>query len=106
VNQESVDLERLRVALRQLDRGQLLIVAEWAIELVPGQQVNALVSGMLQLPLVDKCECSPTSLLNEVREFHESSLRGAYYESFDVNWKNSTQKSKGRTRLSPSSIGS
>ena len=95
MNQESVDLEKLRIAVRQMDRGQLLIVVERAIELVSGQQINALVAGMLQPPLVDESEYGPTSLPEEVRKFCDASLRGAYYESFDVNWKNSKQQSKG-----------
>jgi hypothetical protein len=34
-------------------------------------------------------------LLEEVRRFHDASLRGEYYDSFDVNSKNFMDKSKG-----------
>jgi len=95
VDQESVDLNKLRVALRQMDRGQLLIITERAIELVCGQQINALVAGMLQVPLVAESEHSATSLPEEVRKFFDLSLSGAYHESFDVNSKNCTEQSKG-----------
>jgi len=51
VNQESVDLEKLRVALRQMSRGKLLRVAERAIEIVPDGKLDALVGDMVQLSL-------------------------------------------------------
>ncbi len=34
-------------------------------------------------------------LLDEVRKFHEASLRGDFYESFDVNSRNFMDKSEG-----------
>jgi hypothetical protein len=37
----------------------------------------------------------PASLLDEVRKFHDASLRGDYYESFGVNSKNFMEKSEG-----------
>jgi hypothetical protein len=38
---------------------------------------------------------SAAPLLDEVRKFHEASLRGEYYNSFDVNSKNFMDKSEG-----------
>ena len=45
----SVDLEKLRVALRRMSRGNLLMVAERAIELVPKTKLGTLVGDMVRL---------------------------------------------------------
>ena len=45
----SVDLEKLRVALRRMSRGNLLMVAERAIETVPRSKLGALVGDMVRL---------------------------------------------------------
>jgi hypothetical protein len=33
--------------------------------------------------------------MEEIKEFRQASLKGDHYESFDVNWKNSSELSKG-----------
>jgi hypothetical protein len=43
VKRGSVDWEKLRRALRQMSRGQLLKVAERTIDLVPNETLEALV---------------------------------------------------------------
>lgn len=89
------DLEKLRVALRHLDRGHLLIIAERAIELVPHTKLSALVGGFVQLDKRAKTSRGAAPLLGEVRTFHEASLRGDYYEDFLVDSKNFMDMSKG-----------
>jgi len=90
-----VDLDKLRVALRKLSRGNLLMVAERAIEIVPRTKLQTLVGDMLRLhdPTPGKAGVAP--LLEEVRKFHAESLAGEYYESFAVNSKNFMDKSEG-----------
>jgi hypothetical protein len=91
---EAVDLEKLRVALRQMGQGHLLMVAERAIEIVSNAEPGALVGDVVRLPLrVDGDAAAP--LLDEVRKFHDASMRGDYYDSFQVNSKNCMGKSKG-----------
>jgi len=85
----------LRVALRQLNRGRLLIIAERAVEMIPSASLGALVGDMMKVPRLTESECSSGSLLAETRKFHEASLRGEYYQSFHVNWRNCTDKSQG-----------
>jgi hypothetical protein len=95
VKRGPVDLEKLRVALRQMSQGRLLMIAERAIEIVPSAKLGALAGDMVRLhPLVEG-EHGATPLLDEVRTFHDGSLRGDYYDSFDVNSKNCMDKSKG-----------
>ncbi len=95
MKEQSVDLEKLRVELRQLDRGRLLIVAERAIEMIPSASLEALVGGMIRVPRLIESECAGGSLLAETRKFYEASLRGEYYQSLHVNWRNCTEKSQG-----------
>jgi hypothetical protein len=95
VNQGSVDLEKLRVALRQMSRGHLLLVAERAIEMVTTSELHALVGDLVRPPSLTEGQYFAAPMLDEVREFHDASLHGDYYDSFDVNSKNCTEKSKG-----------
>lgn len=95
VTEESVDLDKLRFALRQLDRGRLLIVAERAVEMIPRASLEILVGDMIRVHHLTESDQAAGSLLAETRKFHEASLRGEYYESFDVNSRNCTDKSHG-----------
>ncbi|HKZ20351.1 MAG TPA: hypothetical protein VJQ57_09590 [Acidimicrobiia bacterium] len=86
------DREKLRSSLRHLSRGNLLIVAQRAADLVPKAKLQALVGDMIR---IETRESRASRLLDEVRRFHAAALRGEYYESFDVNSKNYTQHSHG-----------
>jgi hypothetical protein len=89
------DLDELRVALRRMSRGHLLRVAERAIEIVPRAKLRALVGDMVRLETLGERKVGAAPLLDEVRKFHEASLSGEYYDSFDVNSKNFMEKSEG-----------
>lgn len=91
-----VDIEKLRVALCRLSREQLLDLAERAIELVPQAKVRLLVEGLIRIEdLAREARTGSGALLDEVRKFHQASVGGEYYESFNVNSKNFMQQSKG-----------
>jgi len=49
VDRSVIDLEKLRIALRRLSRGNLLMVVERAIEFVPKAKLRALVGDMVQI---------------------------------------------------------
>jgi hypothetical protein len=85
---QRVDIEKLRAALRHMRRGNLLSIANRAIELVPRARLGSLVAGMVRLDLLSERTRDVSSLLDEVRTFHDASLRGNYCESFDVSSKN------------------
>jgi len=95
VEQRSVDLTALRGALRRLPRGQLLMIAERAIELMPDETLSTLLRDFVQVPRLEAGEIQVPSLLDQVRAFWEASVRGDYYESFAVNSKNCTEQSSG-----------
>lgn len=58
-------------------------------------KLRQLVGGMVRLDELAEENRGAAPLLDEVRKFHEASLRGEYYESFGVNSKNFMEKSKG-----------
>jgi hypothetical protein len=92
-----IDLDQLRGALGRMKRGQLLIIANRAVEIVPPSKLDALLGDLLSPSrFAQTAEGSPArSLLNEVRDFHSASIAGKYYDSFDVDSKNFMQKSEG-----------
>lgn len=95
MTRHAIDLEKLRVALRRLSRGKLLVMAERATELVPRAKLPALVGDFVRLDELAGTKSGAAPLLEEVRQFHEASRRGDYYESFAVTSKTFTQQSEG-----------
>jgi hypothetical protein len=95
MNRASVDRVKLRDALRQMRRGYLLQVAERAIDLVSSETLEALVGDFMKVPRLAEGQPSEVSLPDEVNQFCEASLRGDYFECFDVNSKNCTDLSHG-----------
>jgi hypothetical protein len=91
----SVDREKLRAALRQMRRGDLLQVAERAIDLVSSETLEALVGDFMQVPRLADGQPGEGSLPDEVNTFCVASLRGDYFDSFDVNSKNCMDLSRG-----------
>jgi hypothetical protein len=91
----AADLKKVRSELRGMSRGNLLIIAERAAEIVPTTELKALLGGFVRIEALAETRPGATSLLDEVREFHAASMSGKYYESFDVNYKNCTEDSKG-----------
>src|SRR5688500_13989693 len=95
MTRRGIDFATLRVELRRMSRGHLLMVAERAVELVPRARLPRLVGDLLRVEAPRKRRVGSAPLLDEVRTFHEANLRGEYYDSFSVNSKNFTQKSEG-----------
>ncbi len=90
----AVDLAKLRAALRRMSRGNLLIIAERAIELVPRAKLQALVGDSVRLKDLAEKKPAVMPVLAEVRRFYEAGLQGRYYESFAVNSKNFMETSE------------
>ena len=90
-----IDLDKLRVQLRRLERDELLGILDDAVGLVPGTRLAELVSGCVDLTELAPDGVAPGGLLEAVRAFREASHSGRYYESFDVNSKNFMDTSKG-----------
>jgi hypothetical protein len=96
MNRRPTDLKAMRRALRALPRGNLLIIAERATELLPKGKLKALLADFVPLSEVATTTSSPlASIFDDVRTFHAAGLGGEYYEEFDVHSKNVSEKSKG-----------
>jgi hypothetical protein len=78
-----------------MSRGQLLMVAERTIDLVPNETLEAFVGDLVQVPILDEGQPGEASLPDEVDKFCEASLLGDYFDSFDVNSKNCLDQSQG-----------
>ena len=79
-----------------MSRGDLLIIAERAIELVPRVTLQALVGDYVHVEDgASEARATPNALLDEVQTFHVDSLAGRYFEDFAVNSRNCTQHSRG-----------
>jgi hypothetical protein len=90
-----IDHEKLRLALQKMKRGDLLIIAMRAAELLPRDTLEEIVGDFLQLEEFSTTTQVELSLLEEVRKFHAASMAGAYYESFRVDSRNCMEKSAG-----------
>lgn len=91
----SLDLEKVRAAIRRMDRDSLLVFVYRAVELLSPVQLTIVFQDYIRLQDLAPSGAPPPSLLDEVRRFHADSLAGKYYEGFDVTSKNCTSNSYG-----------
>lgn len=95
MSEPQLDREKLRAVVRRLDVEDLLRVLDRAMALLPPASLLTLIEGYVWpsdlLPDGEPRE----DPLGAVRRFTRASLEGRYYESFTVNSRNCTQKSRG-----------
>jgi hypothetical protein len=91
----AVDLRELRRSLGQLTRGELLIVAQRAAEMVPEGALPSLLGGLVELHAGLALAHGPAALLEEVQSFRAEGIGGKFYVSFDVNSRNCSEQSRG-----------
>lgn len=78
-----------------MDRGELLMLADRAIALVPTSKLSQLIGDMVAIDDFVDGPRATTPLLDEVRRFHDAAMQGEYYQSFAVNSKNYMDQSRG-----------
>jgi hypothetical protein len=66
-----------------------------AMALLPESTLCKLIRPYIKLDELRPDDAAEESLLAEVQDFRRASLAHEYYESFDVNWKNSDKLSLG-----------
>ena len=91
----AVDLRALRHSLGQLTRGELLIVAQRAAEMVPEAALPLLLGDLVALQPRSESTPGTATLLEEVRRFRTEGMSGKFYDSFDVNSGNCSEQSRG-----------
>jgi hypothetical protein len=93
--EQSVDRATIRAALRRLSNEEIYYILADVLEMLPLAKSEKLIKGYIDLSQFRPEGQQPATFLEEIREFRQASLRGDYYESFDVNSKNCTEISKG-----------
>jgi len=93
--EQKIDRDKLRTALRRLRNEEVYRLLSEAVEMLPTAKLQRLVKGYFDLAQLHPEEHKPENLLQEAKTFEKASLRGDYYESFNVNSKNYTELSKG-----------
>jgi hypothetical protein len=78
---------------RATPRGQLLRVAERAIERASPETRQSLLGDLVKVP--DSLASELHSVLEETERFEAAALRREYFESFHVSWRNSSDLSRG-----------
>jgi hypothetical protein len=63
--------------------------------MLPDAALPALLGDVVEIEHSLQATAQTLSLLDEVREFSATSMSGQFYDSFDVNWRNCTQQSRG-----------
>jgi hypothetical protein len=92
-----IDRDKLRAAIRKLGSEYIFYMLDDAIDLLPPAKFHKIARKYLDLKRLRPDTQKPTkaSVLTAVKVFEKASLAGDYYESFNVNSKNYTQKSAG-----------
>ena len=92
---QTIDPNKLRVAIRKMSDTQVYYMLEEAIDLLPQTKLHKLVARFLDPDQLRPDSKAKGSLLKDLRTFEKASLEGGYYEDFNVNSKNYMEISKG-----------
>ncbi len=90
-----IDRGKLRGKLRNLSKESTYMLLDRAIDLIAPTQLNRLIEGYFHPEDLVADQTTVSSLLDDVKAFYAASLRGEYYEEFDVTYKNCDEKSRG-----------
>lgn len=90
-----IDKEEVRAFLRRLRDKDVYRLLDRAVDLLPATRLPKLLEGYVDPDELRATSARSSRLLDAVKGFHEASLSGEYYESFDVNSKNFMDESRG-----------
>jgi hypothetical protein len=90
-----IDRDKVRAQARKLDGTGLRCWLDRAIDLLPEEAFPELIADYVRLRDVLTDGDTRPDLLQAIRQFHRDSLAGRYYQSFRVNSRNDTEKSRG-----------
>jgi hypothetical protein len=91
-----IAFETMLTELRNLSRGNLLIIAERALELIPLTQLDALLGDIVQSENPPSgVSTASDALLDELRRFYDAGMAGHYYEAVQIRYRRSSEQSHG-----------
>jgi len=90
-----IDRDKLRAAIRTLGDEYVFYMLDEAIDLLPEAKLAKIARRYIDPARLQPDGNAKRGLLAEVKAFEQASLRGEYYEGFNVNSKNFMDKSKG-----------
>ena len=90
-----IDRDKLRAALRKLGDEYVFYILDEAIDLLPVAKLAKLAGRYIDPSRLRPDGKAKGGLLADVKAFEQASLRGEYYEGFNVNSKNFMDMSKG-----------
>lgn len=90
-----INPDKLRAAVRRLGDEYVFYMLYEAIELLPQAKLLKLVKRYIDPSDLEPDGKDRGNLLSAVKAFEKASLTAEYYESFNVNSKNCTEKSTG-----------
>ncbi len=90
-----IDRDKLRAAVRTLGDEHVFYMLDEAIDLLPEAKLAKIARRYIDPARLQPDGSAKRGLLAEVKAFEQASLRGEYYEGFNVNSKNFMDKSRG-----------
>ena len=90
-----IDRNKLREQIRKLPGESLLVFLDRAIDMLPDSKLPKLIKDYIRPSALLPDTNSDKGILDTVKTFQKASLNRKYYEDFQVNWRNCTQKSQG-----------
>ncbi len=94
---QEIDRDKLRAAIRKLGHEYVFYMLDEAIDLLPQAKLLRMVKRYIDPSRLWPDGNAKGGLLSDVKAFAKASLAGEYYQAFDVNYKNCTEKSTGTT---------
>lgn len=88
-----IDYSAVRAELRTLSRSNLLVIAERAVELIPADQLGALLSDIVNLE--DTALAPLPGLIDDTCQFVDAAMAGHYYEAVEINNRGRQEQSIG-----------
>jgi hypothetical protein len=92
---QQIDRNKLRAAIRHLGSEYVFYMLDEAIDLLPEAELLKLTKPYIDPSRLEPDGTADAGLLAAVKAFEKASLAGEYYEDFNVNSTNCTEKSTG-----------
>lgn len=95
---DAIDRTKLREQMLRQGSHYRTMMLWQAVDFLTDEQIRRMVDSYLRVDdLLADPGADPEGPLEQVRVFHERSVKRTYYDAFEVNWRNSRDMSHGTT---------